>query len=230
MTVASFRATRSPRSVHHPAGRNRTDRLRAFALDEYVGLAAGHAESYRSVLERGFVEPLGVPAERLHLPSGEVDDPAAAADAYEREILLAGGIDLQLLGIGRNGHIGFNEPGSDFRSLTRVVELTASTRTANARFFADAAEVPVLSISQGLATIMRARSIALVATGADKAEAVRAALTGPVDTGMPASILQRHRRLRVYLDDAAAAGLDLPFLGTFAVVQDWRDAEAEATR
>lgn len=205
-------------------GTFRTDRLRAFALDEYVGLAAGHAESYRSVLERGFAAPLGVPAERLHVPSWEADDPAAASDAYEREILLAGGIDLQVLGIGRNGHIGFNEPGSDFRSLTRVVPLTESTRAANARFFEEPADVPTLSISQGLATIMRARAIALIATGADKADAIRAALTGPVDTGMPASILQRHPRLRVFLDGAAASRLDLTLLATFAVVHDWREA------
>ncbi len=203
-------------------GTFRTDRLRAFALNEYVGLPEGHPESYRCVLERAFAHPLGVDGDRLHVPRGGHPDPDRASRDYEDEILLSGGVDLQILGIGRNGHIGFNEPGSDFRSLTRVVELTPSTRTANARFFDDPADVPVVSISQGLATIMRARSIALIASGEGKADAISAALTGPVDVGMPASILQRHASLRVYLDGAAAGGLDLALLATFAVVHDWR--------
>ncbi|GAB6856377.1 glucosamine-6-phosphate deaminase [Microbacterium xylanilyticum] len=205
-----------------------TDSLRAFALDEYVGLPAEHPENYRRVLERVFAEPLGIPAARLHVPDGAAADTAAAAAEYERSILLAGGIDVQILGIGGNGHIGFNEPGSDFRSVTRPVELTASTRSANARFFDDPDEVPATAISQGLATILRARSIALIATGSGKAPAVRAALTGAVDPGMPASILQRHPRLRVYLDGAAAAELDLALLSSFAVVRDWRIYDDEA--
>lgn len=211
-------------------GTFRTGRLSAFALDEYVGLPAGHPESYRSVLEHAFAEPLGVPAERLHVPDGTASDPVAAAADHERAILLAGGIDVQILGIGRNGHIGFNEPGSDFRSLTRPVALTASTRSANARFFDDEAQVPATAVSQGLATIMRARSIALVATGIDKAAAIRAALTGAIDPDMPASVLQRHPRLRVYLDGAAAGELDLALLGTFAVVQDWREGSTAGER
>ncbi|RXZ48701.1 glucosamine-6-phosphate deaminase [Agromyces fucosus] len=204
------------------AGTFRVDSLRAFALDEYVGLPDDHAERYRNVLLRAFADPLGIDDRSVHVPDGGDADPSAAAEAYERAIHLAGGIDLQLLGIGRNGHIGFNEPGSDFRSLTRVVELADSTRVANARFFADRDEVPRHSISQGLATIMRARAALLIATGAAKAEAVRAALTGPVTTDLPASVLQRHPALSVYLDGEAASALDLHLLESIAVVHDWR--------
>jgi len=205
------------------AGTFRVDGLRAFALDEYVGLPDDHDERYRNVLLRAFANPLGIDGDRVHVPDGGGEDAPLAAARYEQAIQLAGGIDLQLLGIGRNGHIGFNEPGSDFRSLTRVVELTESTRVANARFFARAEEVPRQSISQGLATIMRSRAVVLIATGAEKADAVRAALTGPVTTDMPASVLQRHPRVSIYLDGAAAASLDLQLLESIAVVHDWRE-------
>lgn len=204
------------------AGTFRTEHLHAFALDEYIGLPPEHPESYRRVLERAFARPLGLSLDRLHVPEGGKDDPDEAAAEYERAIQLSGGVDLQILGIGRNGHIGFNEPGSDFRSVSRVVTLTPSTRSANARFFDDPDDVPTASISQGLATILRARSIALIARGEDKADAVRDALCGPVVADMPASILQRHPRLRVFLDGGAASRLDLAFLATFAVVHDWR--------
>lgn len=203
-------------------GTFRVDRLRAFALDEYVGLAADHDEGYRKVLERAFADPLGLARDRVRVPDGSAPDAGASATRYEHDIALAGGIDLQILGIGRNGHIGFNEPGSDFRSLTRVVELTESTRLANARFFSGVEEVPTHSISQGLGTIMRSRAAALIATGAEKAEAVVRALCGPVTTELPGSILQRHGRLTVYLDSAAAGLLDLPLLESIAVVHDWR--------
>ncbi|WP_448808864.1 glucosamine-6-phosphate deaminase [Agromyces bauzanensis] len=204
------------------AGTFRVDRLRAFALDEYVGLPEDHPERYRNVLLRAFADPLGVPAERVRVPDGGGGDPSAAATEYERAIRLAGGIDLQLLGIGRNGHIGFNEPGSDFRSLTRVVVLEESTRTANARFFTGIDEVPRHSISQGLGTIMQSRAAVLIASGAEKAAAVAGALTGAVSTDLPASVLQRHPRLSVYLDGDAAGLLDLRFLESIAVVHDWR--------
>jgi glucosamine-6-phosphate deaminase len=204
------------------AGTFRVERLQAFALDEYVGLTPGHEEGYRRVLERGFAEPVGLIEDRLHVPDGAADDPAAAAEEYERDIALAGGIDVQILGIGRNGHIGFNEPGSDFRSLTRVVELTESTRTANARFFGSIDEVPSRSISQGLGTIMRSRAAILIASGADKAAPLAAALCGPVTTTMPASILQRHSSLTVCADSEAARALDMPLLESIAVIHDWR--------
>lgn len=207
------------------AGTFRTGRLQAFALDEYIGLPDGHPESYRKVLERFFAEPLGLASDQLHVPDGAHPDPDEAAAEYERAMLLSGGVDLQILGVGRNGHIGFNEPGSDFRSVSRVVTLTPSTRAANARFFDDPDQVPTSSISQGLSTILRARSIALIATGEEKADAVLAALCGPVDTGMPASVLQRHPRYRIFLDSAAASTLDLSFLATFAVVHDWRHGD-----
>lgn len=218
----------SPQPVYRALARRarrgtfRVDRLHAFALDEYVGLPAGHPEGYRQVLESDFAVPVGLPRGHLHVPDGGAGDPAEAAAGYEDAIRLAGGIDLQILGIGRNGHIGFNEPGSDFRSSTRVVELDESTREANARFFASSDEVPVRSISQGLGTIMRSRAAVLIATGDAKASPLAAALCGPISRDMPASILQRHPSLTVYLDSTASGHLDLTVLPSIAVVHDWR--------
>ena len=176
----------------------------AFALDEYVGLADGDERSYEATLWRLLGRPLGLGEDRLHVPSARGDGPAE----YERRIRAAGGVDLQLLGIGTNGHIGFNEPGSSFDTRTRVVELAASTRRDNARFFADAAEVPRSAVTQGIATILDARRLVLLAFGSAKAPAVRRALTGPVGVDSPASALRQHRDVLVLLDHQAAAGLD----------------------
>jgi len=178
------------------------------ALDEYVGLPAGHPESYLSFVRARIAGPLGVPDARVVVPDGTAADPDAAAAEHERRIRALGGAGLQIVGIGANGHLGFNEPGSPSTGTTRVVELAAATRRDNARYFdGDPARVPSHAITQGIATIMSARRILLVASGAAKADALARALAGPVTEEVPASILQRHPDVTVVADRAALAGL-----------------------
>jgi glucosamine-6-phosphate deaminase len=180
-------------------------RVRGFALDEYVDLPAGHPESYRAVITREVVEPLGLTPSLVHVPgSGPIE--TAGAD-YERAITDAGGVDLQILGIGSTGHVGFNEPSSSFASLTRVKTLAERTRRDNARFFDSLDEVPTHCITQGLGTIRRAAHLVLLAFGPKKAEAIAAAVEGPVTANMPASVIQLHRHVTVFVDEAAAAHL-----------------------
>lgn len=183
--------------------------VQGFALDEYVGLPQGHPQSYASVILREVVKPLGLDPARVLVPDGTALDPAVASAEFERAIQDAGGIDVQLLGIGSNGHLAFNEPGSPFDSLTRVVELAEQTRIDNSRYFDSLEHVPTHAITQGLGTIMRARSLVLLAFGEHKAEALAAALEGPVTESMPASMVQRHPRVLV-LADAAAGSLLSP--------------------
>jgi len=181
--------------------------VRGFALDEYVGLPDGHPESYRAVITREVVEPLGLSPSLVRVPG--YDGPAQGAGArYEAAITEAGGIDLQILGIGRTGHIGFNEPGSSLASLTRVKTLTQQTRIDNARYFDSVDDVPKHCITQGLGTILRARHLVLLAFGSAKAPAVAAALEGPVSASTPGSVVQLHPRVTVLLDEEAAAGLE----------------------
>lgn len=180
------------------------------ALDEYVGLPLGHPEGYRQVLLREVCDVIGLPPERLAVPDGSATDEAAleaAAAAYEARIADLGGVDVQILGIGANGHLGFNEPGSALTSRTRVKRLSERTRRDNARFFTDVDDVPTHCLTQGLGTILRARRLVLVATGDAKADAVAAALEGPLTASVPASVLQWHADTVVCLDEAAAAGL-----------------------
>lgn len=184
--------------------------LTLFALDEYLGLPAGHPESYRAVVEREVARPLGIPAARVHLPDGR--DPVA----YDRLIADHGGVDLQLLGVGRNGHIGFNEPGSPFDSCTRVVDLDASTRSANARFFPSEDDVPHQAVTQGIATILSARRLMVLASGTDKAPAVAAALDGPRTEDVPASVLRDHGDVSWFIDRDAASLL----AGAGAAIRD----------
>lgn len=203
-----------------------------FLLDDYVGLQPGDPRGFRATVLRQIADPLGIAPARVHGPlpgegrSGlggpdlgdpDLGDPDLgrpdlggsdldrAADDFERLVSSDGGLDLQVLGVGANGHVGFNEPGSSLDSLTRVVELAPSTRQANAAFFGCVDDVPTRAITQGLATILRARELLLLATGAHKAPAVAAALTGPVTSAVPASVLQRHPRVTVILDEAAAS-------------------------
>ena len=181
----------------------------AFALDEYVGLPPGHPEAYAAVVHRDVTGPLRLDPARVHVPDGRADDLEAAAEAYERAIADAGGVDLQLLGIGANGHVGFNEPTSSFGSRTRIKTLTARTRADNARFFASPEEVPLHCLTQGLGTILEARRLLLVAQGEAKAAAVAAAVEGPLTSMCPGSALQLHPRATVVVDEAAAARLTL---------------------
>ena len=178
-------------------------RATSFNLDEYVGLPATHDQSYRYFMEHNLFSHVDLPAERTHVPSG-LDVSDAALAGYDAAIEAAGGIDLQLLGLGGNGHIGFNEPGTPFGLGTHVVELTARTRQDNARFFASPDEVPTHAATMGVKTVMHARAILLLAFGSAKAEAVRAALIGPVTEEVPASVLQLHPDVTVICDEEAA--------------------------
>jgi glucosamine-6-phosphate deaminase len=186
-------------------GADLTD-VRGFALDEYVGLPPDHPESYRAVITREVVEPLGLNPSLVRVP-GDRGPIETAGDDYERSIVAAGGVDLQILGIGTDGHIGFNEPGSSFESLTRVKTLTQQTREDNARFFASVDEVPVNCITQGLGTIRRAKHLLLLAFGEAKAEAIAAAVEGPVTASAPGSAIQLHPHVTVLVDEAAASRL-----------------------
>jgi glucosamine-6-phosphate deaminase len=185
-------------------------RASGFALDEYVGLPPGSPQSYAATIAREVTEPLGMDPARVHVPDGGADDLEEACEAYERAIREVGGVDVQLLGIGTNGHIGFNEPTSSFASRTRIKTLAPRTRRDNARFFDDDLDkVPLHCVTQGLGTILEARRLVLVAQGEAKAAAVAEAVEGPITAMVPASALQLHRRVTVLLDEAAAARLTL---------------------
>jgi glucosamine-6-phosphate deaminase len=181
----------------------------AFALDEYVGLPPGHPQAYAAVVAREVTGPLRLDPARVHVPDGGAADLEAAAEEYERALADAGGVDVQLLGIGGNGHIGFNEPTSSFGSRTRIKTLTERTRADNARFFDSPDEVPLHCLTQGLGTILEARRLLLVAQGEGKAAAVAAAVEGPLTSMCPGSALQLHPRATVVVDEAAAARLTL---------------------
>ena len=182
-------------------------RAKTFNLDEYVGLEGTHDQSYRYFMNQQLFDYINIDKANTHVPSG-VGDVAKNAAEYDRMIVEAGGIDLQLLGIGHNGHVGFNEPdASGFPWGTNVPQLTESTINANARLFESAADVPKKAISLGLGGIMAAKRIVLVATGAGKAEAVAGAINGPITTLNPASLLQLHGNVQFLLDEAAASML-----------------------
>jgi glucosamine-6-phosphate deaminase len=192
--------------ARHRAGTGPSyDRVEAFLLDEYVGLPLGHLQSYRATIARELTDDLGIPADRVHGP--DPSDPRTAGAAYEQALVDAGGVDLQVLGIGSDGHLAFNEPGSSLASTTRIKTLADETRRANARFFGAVDEVPLHVLTQGLGTILRARHLLLVATGAGKAAAVAAAVEGPLSASCPASVLQLHPHATVLLDPEAGARL-----------------------
>ena len=177
---------------------------RTFNLDEYVGLPATHAQSYAYYMRENLFTKINILPENCHLPDGMAGNPDAECEIYEQKIDAVGGIDLQLLGIGHNGHIGFNEPGDSFPTTTHCVALTPETIEANRRFFPSADDVPRRALSMGIGTIMKAREIVLIIHGADKAEITRKALNGPVTPRVPASILRVHPNVTVLLDGAAA--------------------------
>ncbi|RYG76498.1 glucosamine-6-phosphate deaminase [Yimella sp. RIT 621] len=191
-------------------------RATAFALDEYVGLPVEHPESYASVIDRTVTQPLGLDPARVHLPDGNASDVPTACRAYEQAIAAVGGVDVQILGVGANGHIGFNEPGSSLSSRTRIKTLATSTRADNARFFERLDQVPTHCITQGLGTIMDAREVVLVAQGQHKVDAVAGVVEGPVTARCPGSVLQFHQHATVVLDEHASAGL--------AGAQEYRNA------
>jgi glucosamine-6-phosphate deaminase len=183
-------------------------RVTGFNLDEYLGVAADNPQSYRSYMDREFFDHIDIDGDNTHLPCCEDgQNPRLVGSAYEEKINKAGGIDLQLAGIGANGHIGFNEPGSSLGSRTRVKTLTRQTLEDNSRLFCTDEFQPRLAITMGIATIMAARRVLLLATGTGKAEAVSRMVEGPVSAMCPASILQMHERATVLLDEKAASRL-----------------------
>ncbi|MFV8241778.1 glucosamine-6-phosphate deaminase [Mycolicibacterium peregrinum] len=207
------------------AGQISFRQARGFTLDEYVGLPVDHPERYRNVIDTVFVSRVDFVPGAVQGPDGLADDIPAACSAYEEAIRTAGGVDLQVVGIGTDGHIAFNEPGSSLASRTRIKTLTRQTRVDNARYFGDDLDaVPTHCLTQGLATIMAARHVMLVALGRSKAEAVHHLVEGAVTAMWPATILQHHPHVTVLLDDAAAQRLQLIdyYRETYRSKPDWQ--------
>lgn len=212
-------------AARYAAGKVSFKDAKGFTLDEYVGLPADHPECYRNVIDTTFVSRVDFAPGAVRGPDGLATDIPAFCAEYEEAIREAGGVDLQILGIGTDGHIGFNEPGSSLASRTRIKTLTHQTRMDNARFFdGDIDAVPTHCLTQGLGTIMDARHIVLVATGRSKAEAIHHMVEGPVTAMWPATILQHHPHVTVLIDDAAARRLQLAdyYRETFLSKPDWQ--------
>jgi len=181
--------------------------ITSFNLDEYVGLDSDHPSSFQYFMQQALFDHVNVNPDRVHLPNGKSDNVPLTCANYERSIIAAGGIDLQVLGLGCDGHIGFNEPSSSLASRTRIKTLTRKTREDNARFFDSVDEVPRHCITMGIGTIMDARQIVLMAFGEGKSVAVQQVVEGPISAMWPATILQMHPSVVVLLDEAAAADL-----------------------
>ena len=187
------------------AGEVDFQKVTTFNLDEYVGLSPGHPQSYHYFMHHHLFNHINVPSERIHIPSGLAEDPAAFGAAYDDQIAQAGGIDLQVLGIGGNGHIAFNEPGETLNAGTHLVDLTEETIQDNSRFFEYKDEVPRQAITMGMGSILKAKRILLLAVGNGKAKAIKDTVSGPLDPRVPASFLQLHRDAIVIVDREAAA-------------------------
>jgi glucosamine-6-phosphate deaminase len=192
----------------HAQGQADFSRVTTFNLDEFLGIAPDHPGSFRTFMNTHFFSRVNLHRDRIHFLNGVAVDPAEECARYEREIAAAGGIDLLLLGLGTNGHIGFNEPAKALDARTHRIRLTSDTRRANAALFGgDAAVVPPEALSMGMATILQARAIILIATGTGKAAVVERLVRGPVTPDLPASFLQMHSDCELILDQAAAAKL-----------------------
>jgi glucosamine-6-phosphate deaminase len=192
--------------MHQEAGLDFA-RVTTFNLDEYVGLPPSHPQSYTHFMEENLFRHLNLHRRYVHVPNGMALDIESHCEWYEEAIRRADGIDLQILGIGANGHIAFNEPGSSLGSRTRVKTLTMQTRQDNARFFGSLDAVPRHALTMGIGTIMDARELLLLASGTTKADAIRAAVEGPITGMVPASMIQMHRRAFLILDREAASKL-----------------------
>ena len=199
-------------AVHETVGLD-FSMARSFNLDEYIGLDPENPQSYHYFMQQNFFSRINIKPENIYIPNGMAEDIEAEGKYYDSLIDQMGGIDLQVLGIGQNAHIGFNEPDVKFEATTHKVKLDEETIQANARFFADAEEVPRYAISMGIKTIMLARKVILLANGRNKAEAVCKAVCGSVSPAAPASILQLHRDVTVIVDQEAAAKLPPEVLG-----------------
>ena len=187
------------------AGKLDFSRVRSANLDEYKGLAPDHPQSYRRFMQENLFDHISIKPENTIVPDGLAADIPAMCEAYEHQIEDWGGVDIQLLGIGNNGHIAFNEPCEEFPEKTHVVDLTQNTIEANARFFESMDQVPKKALTMGIGTIMKARAILVVANGVDKAQIVREAFFGPVTPQVPASVLQLHPNVTVVVDAEAGS-------------------------
>jgi glucosamine-6-phosphate deaminase len=190
----------------HAAGEVSFARASTFNLDEFVGVDAAHPGSFRQYMQRHLFDSIDLAPGRIHFLDGTAADLDAECERYEREIEAAGGIDLQILGIGANGHIGFNEPGDELVARTHHATLHEPTRRDNAELFGgDPAQVPGEALSMGMGTILKASTLILVAKGTRKARCIERTVNGPLTTRLPASFLQTHRRVELYLDREAAS-------------------------
>jgi len=200
-------------------------KVTTFNLDEYVGLPPTHDQSYNYFMWENLFKHINISPENVHIPMGTSDDIERFCEWYEAKIEEKGGIDIQLLGIGANGHIAFNEPGSSLGSRTRIKTLTEKTIEDNSRFFDNIKDVPVHAITMGVGTIMEARELLLVANGEGKANAIKNTIEGPISTNCPASVLQLHPRARIIVDKPAGAKLEgtyrhIPFKYTSSHFED----------
>ncbi len=209
--------------MHHDEGLD-FKRVTTFNLDEYLGIPGDHPGSYRREMQKGLFDHLNIPSDRTHLLDGSTHDPIAECAAFENRIQRAGGIDLQLLGIGGDGHIGFNEPTSSLASRTRIKTLTRETRMSHAGHFGGEANVPPHVLTMGIGTILEAEEQVLLAFGESKADAIAATVEGPVTAYVPASCLQMHKNVRIFLDEGAASKLKRAryYRETFAGKPDWQ--------
>jgi len=199
-------ATYAELSRMHRFGEMNFRRVRTFNLDEFAGVSASHPGTFRRFMDEHLFAPVGLDPSQIHFLNGAAGDLDAECARYEAEIEAAGGIDLQLLGIGANGHIGFNEPGDELVARTHRVALHDGTRRDNAALFGgEAGQVPREALSMGMGTILKAAAIVLIATGDRKAACVQRMVRGPLTTRLPASFLQTHRRVELFLDRPAAS-------------------------
>lgn len=178
--------------------------INTFNLDEYYGMHRHNPQSYYYYMRKNLLDYINIEKDNIHIPHGLADDVEKHCDEYEEEIKQLGGIDLQILGIGRNGHVGFNEPADDFKPKTHLVHLQEETIEDNSRFFENKEDVPTKAISMGIKTIMNARKILLVANGEGKSKAIYDTLKGPITPKVPASIIQLHKDVTVIIDKEAA--------------------------
>lgn len=193
-------------------------KVTTFNLDEYVGLPPSHDQSYHYFMQKNFFEHVNINPRYIHVPQGMANDVTQFCDWYEERIKSFGGIDVQILGIGANGHIAFNEPGSSLGSRTRIKTLTSTTREANKRFFKEDEIVPRYAITMGVGTIMDAKELLLVATGNNKADAIKTAVEGPLTAMCPASIIQMHKEAFVFVDKEAGSKLEGTYVDTWETI------------
>ena len=183
--------------------------VRTFNLDEYIGIPAKHPQSYRTFMNQNLFDPINIISKNTYVPDGMGENPLDSGPLYEKKIKDAGGIDLQVLGVGTDGHIGFNEPTSSLQSKTRIKTLTHQTLEDNSRFFSEDEFQPKLAITMGIGTILESRRILMMATGESKASAVREMVEGSISAFFPATALQMHERVTVIVDEGAASKLEL---------------------